>query len=259
MNARRTCKVVGSASTLFLLFAVFPVLLPAVTPVPTHRQLTTTASWAAAREGRVAWAVIDSQGRIHGRGATRLYPAASVAKALLLVAALRAVGDRPVPPDLAAQLDPMIRVSRNRAADAVYRRLGGDGALRDVARAARLRRVVPVGRWSNLRIGAGDVARFFLVADRIVPPRHRDGVRRLLERIDHRQSWGMPHALRGRGWRVHFKGGWRGPLVLQGALAERDGRRVAIAVLTDDNPWHGYGRGTIEGIARRLLTSAGTE
>ena len=38
------------------------------------------------------------------------------------------------------------------------------------------------------------------------------------------------------------------------ALVERDGQRIAIAVLTDGNPTHEYGRGTIEGVARRLLT-----
>ena len=223
--------------------------------LPTQPQMSDAAAWAGTREGSVSWAVIDSRGRIHGRRTTRTYASASVSKALLLVAALRRVGDgHAVPRDLAGRLDPMIRISSNAAAHVVYRRLGGDAALREVARATRLRRVGLTGRWSQVRISAGDVARFFWRADRAVPRRHRAYARRLLRRIDHAQSWGIPRALRGRGWRVYFKGGWRRDIVHQGALAERGGRRVAIAVLSDGNPTHDYGRGTIEGIAKRLLT-----
>ena len=244
----------GGALTFFLLFAVFARSEPTAPAVPSHQQLATAASWAAERKGTVAWAVIDSSGRIHGRHATRPYASASMSKALLLVAALRRVGNRrPVPPDLAGRLRPMIRVSGNRAAHAVYRRLGGDRAFREVAHAARLQRLGFAGTWSNLQITAGDVARFFLVADRLVPARHRAYARRLLERVHHKQSWGMPRPLRAAGWRVLFKGGWRRKLVHQGALAERDGQRIAIAVLTDGSPTHEYGRGTLEGFSRRLL------
>jgi hypothetical protein len=203
----------------------------------------------------VSWAVIDSAGRFHGRDTTRRYASASVSKALLLVAALRQVGDaRAVPRDLAALLGPLIRVSDNDAAHVVYRRVGGDAAFHAVARAARLRRLGVAGRWSNVQLSAGDVARFFRAADRIVPPRHRAYARRLLERVHPRQSWGVPGPLRAEGWRVLFKGGWRAKLVHQGALVERAGQRIAIAVLTDGNPTHEYGRGTLEGMARRLLT-----
>ena len=205
----------------------------------------------------MSWAVIDASGRIHGRHGARHYPSASVSKSMLLVAALRRVGNRrPVPRDLAGRLGPMIRVSSNEAAHAVFRGLGGDRAFRDVARAAKLRRLGLNGTWSNLQVSAGDVARFFLVADRIVPRRHRPYARQLLERVDGTQSWGVPRALRAKGWRVFFKGGWRSRIVHQGALAERGGRRVAIAVLTDGNPSMAYGERTIEGVARRLLTSA---
>jgi hypothetical protein len=247
--------LVGSASSFFLLFAGFTAPAGATAVRPTQEQVRTAAAWAADRKGAVAWAVVDSSGRIHGRRATRLYASASVSKALLLVAALRRVGDRrPVPPDLAGLLGPMIRTSDNGAARAVYARLGGDAAFRDVARAARLRRLGLRRSWASLGVSAGDVARFFRVADRLVPRRHRPYARGLLEHIHPRQSWGIPVALRPDGWRVLFKGGWRGHrIVHQGALAERDGHRVALAVLTSDNPTHEYGRRTLEGVARRLL------
>lgn len=247
----------AAAGTFLLLSAMFAdsgTAAPA--PLPTHAQLTAAATWASARQGSVAWAVIDSRGRIHGRHTTRRYPSASVSKALLLVAALRRVGERrPVPGELAGRLEPMIRTSDNDAAHDVFRRLGGDAAFGDVARAAKLRRLGLNGTWSNLQISAGDIARFFRRADRLVPPRHRPYARRLLEDVDHRQSWGVPRALRDSGWQVRFKGGWRRRLVHQGALVEGGGHRIAIAVLSDDNPSHEYGRGTVEGIARRLLTT----
>jgi hypothetical protein len=256
MNARKTCRLVRCTASIFLLFAIFAEANPMPETLPTQPQMSAAAAWAGERKAWVSWAVIDSAGRIHGRHTTRGYPSASVSKSMLLVAALRRVGNRdPVPRDLALQLDPMIRISDNDAAHVVFRRLGGDRAFRDVARAARLRRVRFNGTWPNLRISAGDVARFFLRADRLVPRRHRPYARRLLQRIDHAQSWGVPHALRGRGWRVLFKGGWRRGIVHQGALAERGGRRIAIAVLTDGNPTHDYGRRTIEGVAKRLLTA----
>jgi hypothetical protein len=80
--------------------------------------------------------------------------------------------------------------------------------------------------------------------------------RSLLSTIVAEQSWGVPRALRPAGWQVLFKGGWRGGRVVhQGALAEHRGRRVGLAVLTAENPSHDYGRWTIEGISRRLLTA----
>ena len=256
MNAARTARLVGCAISFVVLCSGFTTQGAGAPVRPSLSQLSSAAAWAEQRKGWVSWAVIDSRGKIHGRHTTRRHESASVSKSMLLVAALRRVGDRrPVPRDLADQLDPMIRISSNRAAHAVFRRLGGDRAFRDIARAAKLKRLALSGTWSDLGISAGDVARFFRVADRLVPARHRPYARRLLERIDHAQSWGIPRALRGRGWRVLFKGGWRRKLVHQGALVERDGRRIAIAVLTDGNPTHAYGRGTLEGVARRLLTS----
>jgi hypothetical protein len=222
--------------------------------IPNQVQLRTASEWAAGRTGSVAWGVVDTRGRIHGRGGARLYPAASVTKAMLLVAALRRAGTRPVPHALARRITPMVRESSNRSAHVVYRHVGGDAGLRDVARAAKLRRLRLTGTWSDAGISAGDVARFFLVADRVVPRRHRAYARRLLRTIRPEQRWGVPRAAERLGFRVLFKGGWRRGLVHQGALLERDGRRLAIAVLTDGNPSQGYGERTIEGVARRLLT-----
>src|SRR5688572_4804626 len=123
MNARRTCRLVSWAGSFFLLFAMFTEARAGAPVVPTQPQMSEAAAWAGERTGRVSWAVIDSRGRIHGRHTTRMYTSASVSKALLLVAALRRVGDAsPLPRDLAGRLDPMIRISSNAAARIVYRR-----------------------------------------------------------------------------------------------------------------------------------------
>ena len=221
--------------------------------VPSSAQLQAARAFARTRQGRVGWAVVDSRGRVAGRGGARLFPSASVSKSLLLVAALRRHRRAAVPPSLQRLLGPMVVRSGNRQARAVFAALGGDAAFADVARAARLRRLGLAGAWSELRISAGDVARFFLRAEAITPPRHRSYLRALLGGIVPRQSWGVPRAARPAGWHVLFKGGWRRGIVHQGALAERDGRRVALAVLTEGGPSFRHGVRTIEGVARRLL------
>jgi Beta-lactamase enzyme family len=255
VNRGRACKLVLTSVACATLTAVAPAAeTPAQRkePQPSAAQVRAAAAWAGHRRGTIAWAVLDARGRLRHRNGTRPFPSASVSKAMLLVGVLRRYRDRPVPVRLRKLLDPMIRVSGNRAASAVHRRFG-DALFQDVARAAGLRRLLTNGTWSEVQLTATDLARFFLRVDRLVPPRHRAYAHALLEGIVPEQSWGIPRALRPHGWRVRFKGGWRRKLVHQGALAERDGRRVALAILTDANPSHEYGRGTLEGIARRLL------
>jgi hypothetical protein len=78
----------------------------------------------------------------------------------------------------------------------------------------------------------------------------------LLGSVIPEQSWGVPDAAAGR-WAVRFKGGWRdterGSLVHQAAELRRDGRSLAIAVLTDGQPSQQYAIRTVRGVALRLL------
>jgi hypothetical protein len=225
--------------------------------LPSQEAFATAARWADARAGSVSFALVDSRGRLRSHRGRTTRPSASMTKAMLLVAALRRAGDAPVPRTVRPVLARMVRRSGNRAATAIHA-LVGDAGLLGVARAARLRRFVPNGTWSEVPIDAADQARLFARIDRLVPRRHRAYARELLETIVPTQSWGIPRVLRPAGFRVLFKGGWRRKLVHQAALVERDGRRIALAVLTDGSPTHEYGRGTVEGIARRLLAAAGT-
>lgn len=192
----------------------------------------------------------STRGFVRGHQRSRAAPSASVVKALLLVAALREVGDEPLPADLEALLDPMIRTSDNAAAVAVHARIG-DAALARLADRAGLHRLDTASGLFETSVAASDLARLFVNLHELLPARHRTEAERLLAGVAPWQRWGLPAALPGRP--VMFKGGWRRDIVHQAGVVLVGGRRVGIAVLTTGNPSQAYGRATVEGVARRLL------
>jgi hypothetical protein len=244
------------------------VLAQAATPSPTpttrtpaHRartglytnaRLASAQRYARSRLGTVGFAVLDERGRIQGLNRTARFPSASVVKAMLLVAVLRAAGDGRLSAGEQALLKPMITVSDNEAAEAVYAQVGRAGLYR-VAAAAGMRRFSIAGHLFDAQLTAADQARFFLRIDRLVPTVHRRYARRLLSSIVSWQSWGIARVARARGFKVFFKGGWRTGITHQVALLERGTRRLALAVLTSGAPSMAYGEQTIKGIAARLL------
>jgi Beta-lactamase enzyme family len=111
-----------------------------------------------------------------------------VVKAMLLVAYLdRLAHERPITASDRALLGPMIRVSDNKAATAIYARLGA-AALDRLARRAGMKRFSVGGYWGSARITAADQARFFARLDRLTPPRYR----RYARRCSPRSSPGRP-------------------------------------------------------------------
>ena len=177
----------------------------------------------------------------------RTFPSASLSKAMVLVAFLRQAERRAHARRRAAEresLGYMIRLSDNASADTIYAKVG-DGPMRELARAAGMRRFAIDGHWAAARVTAADQARFFLALDDLTPPRHRALERDLLETVSPLQSWGIPRAARPR-WRTYFKGGWRpeGGTLLehQAAYLERGRRRVAIAILTEGGTDERFGR-----------------
>jgi hypothetical protein len=176
---------------------------------------------------------------------------ASVVKAMLALAVVRAAPRRALTAGERALLRPMITVSDNDAATAVYARVGREALLR-IARAAEMTRFDVGFNWADALLTAHDQARFFLRIDRLAPRRHRAYLRVLLGSIVPSQRWGIAPVAEERGFHIMFKGGWRIGIFHQVALLERDGRRMALAVLTsgtDDD----YGRETQSGIAARVL------
>jgi hypothetical protein len=210
------------------------------------------------RSGYTAFAVIDSEGRMSGKHIHRIFVSASVVKAMLLVAYLRMLAGehRGLDSTSRALLGPMIHVSDNNAATAVWS-LVGDRRLRRLARRAGMTDFSISGFWANAQISAADQARYFFKMESLIPRRFRRLARRLLSHIAAYESWGIPAVARPRGWTVFFKGGWRGTdrgqLVHQVARLQKPGNRVAIAVMTDGDPSMAYGIDTIQGVTGRLL------
>ena len=237
---------------------VYPALAPpARLAYPSKPAIEAARRFARTRRGDVAFAVAGERGGVTGFDINRAVPSASLTKAMILVAFLRRSaerGDQPTESERAS-LAFMIRLSDNASADRIYRRVG-DGALRRLARAAGMRRFAIGGDWANAAVAPADQARFFVMLDRLVPPRERPFARTLLQTVALDQTWGVPLAARPR-WRTLFKGGWRpegdGELVHQAAVLERGARRLGLAVMTTGNPDMRYGERTIEGVARRLL------
>lgn len=206
--------------------------------------------WARRRSGTVAFAVAGA-GRIRGAAIHRRYPSASVVKAMLALAVVRAAPDRALTAEERALVRPMIVVSDNDAATTIYARIGPE-PLHRIARAAGMRDFAIGFNWADAQLTAHDQARLFLRIDELAPERHRDYLRGLLAGIVPAQRWGIAPVADRRGFRVMFKGGWRTAIFHQVALLERDGRRIALAVLTRSAD-HGYGRATQAGIAARVL------
>jgi beta-lactamase family protein len=223
-----------------------------------HRAQAYAAGW-----GDVSFALVDGSIGTRGYEADRPYSSASVTKALLLAAELRRLesDDEPLDSTTKGLLEPMITYSDNRAADAIYARVG-DAGLEDVARRAGMRDFgVTPGFWGGDQVTAADLARFFYRLDANLPARHRAYAKGLLALITPVERWGIPQAV-GRGWSIWFKGGWRpagqehtsGAVTHQAALlVHRGGERLALAVLTDEPPGTGAGFDAIEGVAERLL------
>lgn len=231
---------------------------PVPPAVPSAAAIRRAWRFAKRRGGRVSLAVVDTYGRLRGRDARRRYPSASVVKALLLAAELRRLRAEGVPLDetTAGLIKAMVVESDNDSADAIYARVGDPG-LREVAERAGLRRFEVAVSWGYAQVTAADMARFFSRVRALLPRPHRRTGMGLLASITAEQRWGIPKAA-GRHWKVHFKGGWRetgeGELVHQAALLRgKDGREMAIAVLTDAQPSRPYAIHTVRGVAGRLL------
>ena len=208
------------------------------------------------RQGINSFSVMTTRGHLAGFAQGRVYVSASVVKAMLLVAYLRKINARRPSPEERSLLAAMITRSDNKAADAIYARLG-DAPLFGIARRVRMRRFSVAGYWANAHFSAADQARLMARFPRLTPRRTRRYARRLLSSIVPAQRWGFSRYSLRRGWRTFFKGGWRrtgaGQLVHEVARFERRGRRFSLAVLTDGNPSMAYGTATLRGVAARIF------
>jgi hypothetical protein len=208
-------------------------------------------AYARGRAGTVAFAVARPGGKIRGLNVNHEFFSASVVKAMLALEVVREARHRALSATERGLLHPMITYSDNDAASAVYRRVGGAGLYR-VAAAAHMTHFRDVGNWADSHITAADQVRLFLRIDKLAPKRHRAYLRGLLASIIPGQRWGIAPVAEARDFHIMFKGGWRNNISHQVALLERDGQRIALAVLTSGAP-DPYGRLTETGVAERVL------
>jgi hypothetical protein len=217
------------------------------------------AAYLRTRIGRTGFAVVDSEGRLSGVNLHSTWVSASVVKAMLLVAYLRrlhAIGQHYVDGYSNSFLYPMINVSDNGAATQTWS-IVGNGGLYAVAHAAGMTDYSVYTDWASSQISPADQARFFFEMDSLIPREFVGYARRLLSTIAGYESWGIPAIARPRGYRVFFKGGWRGTslgqLVHQVGRLEGHRRTFSIAVMTDGDASMGYGIDTIQGVTAALL------
>jgi hypothetical protein len=208
------------------------------------------------RRGRISFDVIDPQGRERGLRPARTFPMASTFKVMLLAAYLRrpSVRHRHLHRSDRKLLVPMIRRSDNTAATRV-RDIVGPPAVRRLARRARMHRFHYDPIWGLSRTSPRDQARFMDHFDRFVPPRHRAFARHQLAHIVPSQRWGIGR-LHLPGWRLYFKGGWgsgSGAVDHQIAFLQSGQAHIALAIFTQGDGSHAYGKRTLRGIAARLL------
>jgi hypothetical protein len=208
------------------------------------------------RKGSVRFAVRTDR-HVWGHRRTDGVHSASVVKALLLVTYLDdpRVRNRPLEAADHRLIDPMIRRSDNAAATQLLAFVGPQRVRRAARRAGMRRFVLNPTVWGGSRIDASDQTRFFLHIDGQVVPRHRATALHLLRTVVPSQRWGVAR-VRHDGWRLYFKGGWGSGTRLvdhQVALLRHGDDRVAVAVLTTNDPDHAYGQQTLRGVFARLL------
>jgi hypothetical protein len=221
-----------------------------------HPDTRAARSYAERRAGKVSFAVFDMEGRLDHWGGGARYAMASTFKVMLMVAYLRSdpVDDQRLRAFDKELLRPMIRRSDNESATRI-RDMLGRGPIERLADRAGMRHFAWNDVWGHCRTSARDQAFFMRTLRRYVPERHWDFAKRQLAHIVGSQRWGFGQA-KPDGWKLYFKGGWgsgTGLVDHQIALLTREGRRVGVAVMTEGNPSHEYGKETLEEVAERLL------
>jgi Beta-lactamase enzyme family len=241
---------------LVLLVLLLVFLAPAVAEAKPHwhPHIKAVRHYAQGRAGEVAFAVIDQRGRFRGYRVRDTAPAASVFKVMLLVSLLRKRDHHPLRRSDRRLLAPMIRRSDSYAAT-VVRNMVGVRRIRRLARVARMRDFHYHPIWGLSQTSPRDQVRFMYHLQRYIPKRHRPFARYLLSHVVRSQRWGVGRVVP-RGWKLFLKGGWgsgSGRVDHQVALLKKGRRRVALAIFTEFDPDHGYGKRTLKGVARRLL------
>ncbi len=261
MLGRRSIRLIFGLAVVACLVAAVATSLARerqTTPRVWRPHIADARRYANRRAGDVAFAVINERGHISGFHMASTAPAASVFKVMLLVAYLRERYPHPLSSGDRALLAPMIRRSDSVAATEV-RNIVGRARVEHLAGISSMRDFSYNDIWGLSRTSPRDQAWFMYRVESYIPERYRPYARYLLSHIIPAQRWGIGRVAP-RGWRLFFKGGWgagTGRVDHQVALLERNGQRVALAIFTQFDPSHSYGKQTLRGVAMRLLQGLG--
>jgi beta-lactamase family protein len=241
--------------SLVLLALLLLLLAPAAEAKhPWHPHIAAAREYAQQRAGEVAFATIDQRGRFRGYRVRDTAPMASTFKVMLLASLLRKRNHHPLRRSDRRLLAPMIRRSDNYAAE-VVRDMVGPRRVRRLARVAKMRDFDYNPIWGLSRSSPRDQVRFMYHLQRYIPKRHRPFARYLLSHVVGWQRWGIGRVVP-PGYKLFLKGGWgsgTGLVDHQVALLKHGRRRIALAIFTQFNPDHAYGKRTLRGVAARLL------
>ena len=227
-------------------------------PFPSGAAVAAAGRFIDGRAGSTAYAVVDDTGVVSGVRIHERFETASMVKVMMLVAYLQmlAAEHRGVDASSNAILYPMIHISDNNAASAVFAAVGGYPALERVAAQSQMTDFVPgVGWWAYTQTSAADQARFFFELDGLIPARF-DGYARDCSRGSSRRRAGACRRSRDLGIRCSSRRGGLPSqgLFAEGALLERPGVRLGICVLTNGDPSMAYGEESIAGVGSALLS-----
>lgn len=210
--------------------------------------------YAESRQGSVTFAVIGPSGNRYMSDGFTGVPAASVMKVMFMAAYLRRARDRELTRTDKGLLYPMITRSANEPATRIANVLG-PRPINELARDARMRDFEYRRPWGLSTVTAAEQAAFMYNLESFIPKRHEGYARFLLSHVVESQRWGIGEIDRPN-WRFYFKGGWgsgSGAVDHQVAFLERDGLRIAVAVMTTNSPSHEYATATLKGVFVRLL------
>jgi hypothetical protein len=163
--------------------------------------VSSARAYAGTRRGSISFAV-RTGGRLYGHRPARTVPAASVMKAMFMVAYLNhpSVRDRALRRSDMDLLRPMITRSDNATATRI-RDFVGNWRLRRLAGRVGMKRFSTAAIWGHSRVNAADQTLFFERIDQFVVERHRDRALDLLAAIVPSQRWGIGR-VQPDGWRL---------------------------------------------------------
>ena len=234
------------------------------TPSPFGPAVT---SYLAQRGDDVTMAVYDARTGLTWElhpGETQI--TASIVKVDIMADLLAAdQGGAGITPSQAALLAPMIEVSDNTAATALYGAIGGAGGLGAFDRELGLVSTTPptggpISDWALTQTSAADmvaVLRTFAYPNAVLSGPYRDYGLALLHAVEASQVWGVPAGVPPAAAAIKT-GQLSGEVNAIGHIAW-GGRDYVFATLTDANPSDAYGQETINTLASMVYDALGAD